>query len=399
MTIPLHRLKAGYYLLTAFGAIASSYYFNYLFFFLRDQYGFGNRENLAVAALHGSIYVVMSWQAGRFAERRGFHTSLKVGFVGLTVCMLVGSLATRAVEHIALLACYTSSVCFLWPAIEALVTEHEPPARLPHMIGLYNCTWSTASAVAYFTGGALYDWLGRGALFGVPGVVFLAELGLVFWLDRLAARVVIPTRVLVADTPHPDPRAYLQPVAPQVFLRLAWLANPFSYVAIYTLLATMPTIAERFGLSPARVGLLCSVWLFGRLAAFVWLWNWTGWHYRFRWLLGGFAILAASFVVILLAPALWMVVVAQVGFGVTCGLMYYSSLFYSMDVGEAKAEHGGLHEAAIGAGIFGGPAVGALSLYAFPGDANAGAVAVSGLLVVGLGALVTIWARARGRRR
>jgi len=36
---------------------------------------------------------------------------------------------------------------------------------------------------------------------------------------------------------------------------------------------------------------------------------------------------------------------------------------YSMDVGETKGEHGGLHEAMIGAGMCLGPAVGALSLY------------------------------------
>ncbi|MCC7008310.1 MAG: MFS transporter [Acidobacteria bacterium] len=394
----LHRLKAGYLALVAAAAIATSYYFNYLFFFLHDRFGFENRENLAVAALHGAIYIVASWQAGRFAERRGFHLSLRIGFTGLLVCMLIGPFVTRAWLEIALLACYSTSVCFLWPAIEALITEHEPPARVPHMVGLYNCTWSTASAVAYFTGGGLYDWLGKGALFGIPAAVFTAQLGATIWLDRQAQHVVVPAAAAPDPTPHPDPRAYRQPVPPAVFLKLGWVANPFSYVAIYTLLATMPSIAERFGLSPARAGLVCSVWLFGRLVAFVALWNWTGWHYRFRFLVGGFATLAVSFVTILLAPAVWMLVVAQITFGLSCGLMYYSSLFYSMDVGEAKAEHGGFHEAAIGVGIFAGPALGSASLYLFPGYARASALAVSGLLGAGLLLLVTIWAMARRER-
>jgi predicted MFS family arabinose efflux permease len=184
-------------------------------------------------------------------------------------------------------------------------------------------------------------------------------------------------------------------VSPATFLRLAWIANPFSYIAIYALLSTMPGLAARFGLSPAEVGLFCSVWLFGRMLAFVWLWHWTGWHYRFRWLGGGFAALTLSFGAILLAPALWVVVVAQGGFGVACGLTYYSSIFYSMDVGEAKGEHGGLHEAALGAGICAGPAVGAASLHLFPAVPNAGAIAVSGLLTAGLVTTVAIWARAR----
>jgi len=399
LTIPLHRLKAGYYALTAIGAVASSYYFNYLFFFLHDRFGFGNRENLAAAALHGGIYIFASWQGGKFAERRGFHTSLKVGYAGLIACMVAGAIAPSAALQIAVLACYSLAVCFIWPAIEALITQHEPPSRVPHIVGVYNCTWSTAAAVAYFSGGGLYDWLGEGALFVIPGVLFAAQLLAVFWLDRAAATVELPPATPLPALPHPEARAFMQPVPPQTFLRLAWLANPFSYVAVYTLLATMPSLGARFGLSPAKVGLLGSVWLFGRLASFIWLWQWTGWHYRFRWLAGGFALLTVSFVAIRLAADLWVVVAAQVIFGVTCGLMYYSSLFYSMDVGEAKAEHGGLHEAAIGAGICAGPAVGAASLQFFPQYPHASAVAVTGLLISGFIAMISIWARARTRTR
>jgi len=397
VTIPLYRLKAWYLVLVAAASIGTSYYFNYLFFYLHDRFEFGNRENLAVAALHGAIYVVASWQAGRFAERRGFRLSVTIAFGGLLTCMLVGAIVTVAWLELVVLACYSICVCFLWPAIAALVTEHEPPGRVPHMVGLYNCTWSTASAVAYFTGGGLYDWLGKGAIFGIPAAIFAADLWLTRWLDRRAQDVIVPAMPLRDTTPHPDPRAYRQPVPPAVFLRLAWAANPFSYVAIYTLVATMPGIAARFGLSPAQAGLVCSVWLFSRLAAFVGLWHWTGWHYRFRFLIGGFVTLALSFITILLAPTVWMLAAAQVTFGLTCGLMYYSSLFYSMDVGAAKAEHGGLHEAAIGLGIFAGPAVGAGSLYLFPAHGRASAVAVSGLLAVGLATLLRIWTR--GRRR
>jgi predicted MFS family arabinose efflux permease len=400
LTTSYGRLKAGYYTLTASGALATSYYFNYLFFFLRDRFGFDNRSNLAVAAVHGAIYVVASWQCGRFAERHGLHTSLKVGFATLVVCLLAGAAAPWVWLHLVVVAVYTVAICFIWPAIEALITHDEPAAHVPHAVGLYNCTWSSAAAVAYFTGGALYDRLGIGALFLIPAAVFAAGFVATRRLERRAAALeALRTQPPPDVLPHPEPRAYTQPVPPATFLRLAWIANPFAYVAIYTLLATMPTIAERFALTPGEMGLLGSVWLFARLAAFVGLWRWTGWHYRFRWLGGGFAVLALSFVAILIGPALWIVVIAEMAFGVAAGLMYYSSLFYSMDVGEAKAEHGGLHEAAIGAGIFLGPFVGAASLQLFPGAAYASAVAVSGMLVVGLTLLVSTWARARQKTR
>jgi len=72
-------------------------------------------------------------------------------------------------------------------------------------------------------------------------------------------------------------------------------------------------------------------------------------------------------------------------------LIYYSSLFYSMDVGETKGEHGGIHEAAIGLGNCVGPAVGGASLYLLPQYPNSGALAVTVLLFCGFGGLLAIW--------
>src|ERR1039457_1458829 len=390
------QLKTGYYSLTALNTLATSYYLNYLFFFLRDHFGFGDRENLWVTALHGFVYVFSAWQCGKFAQRQGFHTSLKLGFLGLTLCMVTGALLNSAVGNLAVLIGYTIVLLFTWPALEALTSEKEPPDRVPHLVGIYNTTWSAAAAVAYFTGGKLYDLLGAGAVFWLPAAIFLGEFLLAIWLSQQAVKVVMP-EIKAAETKphHPEAAAMRQPVSPQTFLKLAWLANPLAYVAVNTLFAVMPGLAQKLNLSPTKVGLFCSVWLFGRLAAFILWWRWTAWHYRFRWLATGFVLLIASFMLILLAPQLWIVVLAQIFFGFAAGLMYYSSLFYSMDVGEEKAENGGLHEAAIGIGICAGAAVGAASLQFFPQHPNAGAYAVSGLLGLGFCTLLAIWGKAR----
>jgi len=175
------------------------------------------------------------------------------------------------------------------------------------------------------------------------------------------------------------------------FLRMAWLANPFAYIAINTLIAVVPGVANRLHLSTMLAGFCCSVWCFARLGAFVGLWFWSGWHYRFGWLLGSFVALIVSFASILTAGNLEVLVLAQVTFGGALGLIYYSSLFYSMNASDTKGEHGDIHEAVIGLGNFAGPAVGAASLYLFPQYANSGTFAVSFLLLCGLGGLVTIW--------
>ena len=175
---------------------------------------------------------------------------------------------------------------------------------------------------------------------------------------------------------------------------MAWIANPFAYVAINSIIPVIPRLAERLQLSPMLAGFVCSVWFFARVAAFVGLWLWPGWHYRFRWLASAYAAMLVCFALILVAPNLWVLVLVQIVFGAAVGLIYYSSLFYSMDVGDTKGEHGGFHEAALGLGIGVGPAVAAGSLCVFPAQPNANTWAVTLLLAGGLAWLMVLrWGR------
>jgi len=166
------------------------------------------------------------------------------------------------------------------------------------------------------------------------------------------------------------------------------LANPFAYVAMSTIIPIIPELAARFGLSTALAGFVASVWMFARLFAFVLLWRWTAWHYRFGWMLVAYVVMVVGFLGLLLGPNLAVVVLAQIAFGLAVGLIYYSSLFYAMDVGgESQGEHGGLHEALIGAGIFGGPAIGSAALLLLPSTPHAGIWAVGCSLLAGLAGL------------
>jgi hypothetical protein len=108
-----------------------------------------------------------------------------------------------------------------------------------------------------------------------------------------------------------------------------------------------------------------------------------------------FGALVLSFATILIVPNFAVLLGAQMFFGLAIGLIYYSSLFYSMDASDVKSAHGGIHEAAIGAGNCLGPAVGAAALQFLPQAVNAGALAVSALLVAGFGGLIGIWLTGR----
>ena len=393
------RHKTVYFVLEGLNALAASLFFNYLFFYMRAHFGFGNKQNLLLTTMHGLLYMSFAAFGGRVGQQRGYFFALRLGFGAMALALALGGWAVAGwgstspkTMHglIAALALWTLGMCFTWPALEAMTSERESRAGLQQMIGVYNLVWASGAALAYFGGGALVTKLGWGALFWVPLAIHLTQLLCLAGLHRQLRRE--------EASPRPEP-ALAQPESPapshsraetSVFLRLAWLANPLAYIAMNALLPVIPQMADQMGLSTMTAGFVCSVWLFSRMGAFLGLWLWNGWHYRFGWLVAAYVGLIVSFAMILLVPSVAAIVVGQVLFGLAVGLLYYSSLFYSMDLGDTKGEHGGLHEAAIGAGIFGGPAIGVAALLLSPGHPHAGVWAVSAVLTAGLGVMVWI---------
>jgi predicted MFS family arabinose efflux permease len=386
------QLKVGYFTLEGLNSFATVFYFYYLYFFMQKVYGFDNKSNLMLAALNGATYALTAWFAGRFAQRYGYFTALKTGFTIMVAALCMGLLSHSAPGHIRSMVLNVIGMSFTWPTLEALVSEGEPRLGLQHMLGIYNVVWAATASIASFSGGAMLEKFGLPSLFYVPIAVHLTQLGLTFFLEsRVRSRQSFSQ--FNQNTRSADPEPVSHPGVPRAkrFLQMAWLANPFAYIAINTLIAVVPGVARRLELSTMAAGFCCSTWCFARLGAFALLWQWTQWHYRFRWLLLSYVGLVGSFAGVVLAPSVAALVLSQLVFGISVGLIYYSSLFYSMDRSDTKGEHGGIHEAAIGLGNCAGPAVGAAALQLLPQHSHSGILAVIALMVCGLGGLVTIW--------
>ena len=388
------RYKFSCFFLEGLASFGLAFYYYYLYFLMRHQFGFGDKGNLALASMLGLIYVVFAWQAGRFAQRRGYFAALKLAFVLMILALIFGAVVHTATGLVLATSLLSVGMCFLWPTLEGLISEEESVATLPRAVGIYNIVWAGTNALACFGGGTLVEKFGYHVIFYVPLAIMVPLFGLTFWLEKHANEIAAAAQGQPIQPRAPDPHRP-SPAKTRAFLRMAWLSNPFAYIAINTLIAVIPGLAERFQLSPMIAGFACSLWCFARFGAFLGLWLWTGWHYRFRWLVTAFAVVVAAFIVILTVPSLIVLLATQICFGAAIGLIYYSSLFYSMDVGETKGEHGGIHEAAIGFGNFVGPGLGAASLYFLPQYPHSGALAVGVLLLCGFGGLLTIWKTAR----
>jgi len=372
-----------FYLIEFINIYAAVYYSNFLFFYLRRTFGFGEVENLLTAAIGGFVYIVAAWQGGKLADRYGGIRILYLGVCVVILSLVLGAIFPAPVTQVTVYCLWTAGICFIWPSLEKLISDGAG-ASLPKMIGIYNVAWASGSAVGYFTAGMLIEKLGMESLFWLPFGLTIVEL------------VLIPCAAILLKK-ESDSECYevSTPLATdatdtKLFLRMAWFANPFSYVAINTVIPLIPSIAEKLDLSTGMAGIVCSIWMFARLAAFVGFWQWTGWHYRFRWLAGSFILMIVCFFGILMSPSVVLLLIAQVGFGLSIGLIYYSSLYYSMNVTENKGANAGVHEAMIGAGLFAGPAFGATALYLVPTMAGIGAWSVGGLLCAGFSGLLLV---------
>jgi len=426
---PRRRLKPVYFILEGLNSFATVQYLYYFYFFTEKAFGFGTKANLAAAAFNGVLTAIGSFFGGRFAQRYGYHKALKLGFFVMMTSLAIGSQLSSPMAHLCVMGTMVLGMCLTWPTLEALVSEGEPKGRLEKMVGMYNVVWAGTAALAYFMGGALLQRFGLRTIFYVPAALQFVQLCLLFWLERAQRRadkaneerLAEPQQPgdfdrssnLAAQAANPDSHSAENPPAwraffrrreehptgaeQKTFVRMAWLANPFAYIAINSLVAIIPTLAGKLGLSAAIAGFTCSMWCFARVGSFLLLWFWPGWHYRFRWLLLAYLSLTVGFISILLSPNLFCLLSAQVLFGAATGLLYYSSLFYSMDCSETKGEHGGIHEAAIGMGNFTGPAVGTVALHFFPHLPHSATFAVTACLLAGFAGLLTIWGKGRHR--
>jgi predicted MFS family arabinose efflux permease len=227
-----------------------------------------------------------------------------------------------------------------------------------------------------------------GTVFLVPAAIHAVQLLFLWRLQNQDANGRSSNEAEAgAGEPVRDPEVRRRAKA---FVRLAWVANPFAYVAMYGFVPIFPQLADKFHLNSAQAGVVFSVWQMSRVGAFFLFWRWTGWHYRYRLLLSSFVAMIGCFFAMLLTQSLLPLLVAQVIFGLAIGLIYYSSLYYAMEAGASEGDQGGIHEAAIGFGIGAGPAVGFGALRLMPGSPNAGTWNIGAALMLGLVAFLIV---------
>jgi hypothetical protein len=210
------------------------------------------------------------------------------------------------------------------------------------------------------------------------GLPWCLGLGSVVNLLALAATLGLPPRPVAHH--QADAHAAMGAEYGALAKASTWLL-PLSYVVSTAIAPLLP-----FRLAAVGVGsdgsVFAGLWMTARFLTFFTMWRTASWHGRWGTLAAGSALLLASFAAILLAPTVVGMVAGLLGFGVGMGLIYYCALYYSLTVGYAAVEAGGLFEALVGVGSCVGPLMGTVGqLLGGPAHASAATLGVTAIIL------------------
>lgn len=342
---------------------------------------------LWMSAFWGFAYVFIALFAGTLSEKWGPRNTLNLSVAGSVLTALLGLISIQFPSVWTLTAImlgYNITSTVVWPAMESAITRSPGRMSLGTRIAGYNLSWGLSNFAAFFTRGPLEGW-SWSTVFWVPAassalaflILFLAPKN-----DQLAKEHADDS----ADAAHELDDPVVRRKA-ELLLKLAWIGNALSYVAIYVLIPVLTKLANVAGYKEiAGAGMITAIWGFTRFAGFIGTWKWKGWHYKLGWLLAGQLALALSFCLLMITHTPMLLISMQILFGLSTALIYSSSLYYAMHVSQGHGGHAGIHEALIGLGTTIGPAVGALS-----GSGELGedalfriGIGVTAVLVVGL---------------
>jgi MFS family permease len=348
-------------------------------------------QRLWLSAAWGFAYIFFSFFGGRVTERFGPRAS-SAWLCGLTVLTSLVGLLALAIPRlwlVPLVMLPLNLTCTMtWPALESGLTRTPAAMPLSKRIAIYNISWGSAGFLGTFTHGVLESW-SYALIFLVPalcaGVAALALSLFAVPAHQIGAQNVPDTAAGEQEIDDPAVRRRAN-----LLLKMAWITNPLSYMAIYVLMPTMTELCHRAGIADlALAAMIGSIWFVVRFACFALAGAWTGWHYKIRWQIGPLLALTAALAAMLLIPNLAVLIAAQILFGASAAILYSASLYYAMHVSSGHGGHAAFHEAVIGIGTTAGPLIGALASTGTPVHAMPRiALAVSALLTAGLAVIV-----------
>ncbi|MEP7050679.1 MAG: MFS transporter [Pseudomonadota bacterium] len=366
-----------------------------IYFFMHDVLGFSQAQNLWVALLVGITYIFGATSSHKLTVRFGERKILLTVLVVLaTAHAALACFPRNSALLVPLFALIVTVQGTMWPIFESYMSAGETPKTLGRALGRYNISWALSVPVSLAVAGPLIAS-------GQPASLFAAA-------AALNALVALSCVTYPAQPSHLDAGHAERPDAQKLgryrsLLAAARFAMLGSYALMYVIAPLMPEIMKSIGFNVAAAARASSLLDVARLAAFIALFTYSGWHGRATPVLLAICALPAGFALVLFGSSVATVVPGELLFGAAAGFLYTAALYYAQVVENASVDAGGAHEALIGLGYAVGPAAGLIGSAIASGAGPGSAAYVHGMsiatLPVVLGStLAALWPLLKSRK-
>jgi MFS family permease len=297
------------------------------------------------------LYVIFSRIFGRLSDRIGRKRVPQIA--ALCFSILYFSMPhCKSLTQLVIMFPFTG-LCLsaFWPPYEAWIAEINDGRPLEKRVRMFNLAWATGVMIGYGISGYIYElsymipfyFAGVGSLFAVTVVT-------------LQTKPVKQSTYVRAqnDNNGSDVQLYLT----KKFLYISWIAIFFTWVTLGVLRYIFPKLISQLQMKPSVFGLLMLIWAGTQVVMFFFLGATKRWHYKFSILFIVQMLGCLGYVIIYLSnsPIFWAL--ALMLFGLQTGMIYFSSIYYSLHGHADKGNKSGWHECILSSGGFIGPFIG-----------------------------------------
>jgi MFS family permease len=360
--------------------------------YARDQLGAEPFVLGCLGTTNTSIYALSCFFLRRLGDRTGSMPLIATSLIVISFLVFPLALFGRSLPaFFAASALFGLSLSFFWPPLLRQLAFLSPGQALWRALGAFNISWALGAAAGSWIGPGVQHQIGEHsgpeAGFNVAVGICLAAALACLPVTAFKAPPVVPA--------GPGMAAGDEPARGRLFLHLGWIANFCVGFAAGGLHYVMVYVGGSLGFSLGVIGLILFAKELGRTLTFAGLRWWSGWHHSLGWLAsvqlaGAAALILAGFV--RSAPVFFALFLV---FGVFCGLGYFSSVYYSLNLRSDEGAKSGLHEAILAAGVALGPVSCGLMGKAFPAWPGAVPFLPGCVILVGLAVELVLHARSR----
>jgi len=314
------------------------------------------------------FYTIFTPLFGRLSDYIGYKHLLLVGYLTYFFSFLALSLSTQLHQLFIFISFVGIAGAMFWPSFEVWTAESKTSKSLTKRVSFFNISWCIGASAGPLLGGILFQVYFR---LPVYFVVFLSLLMSLLILRELVGNKgknslnnsresLLRESLLKEDSPLEEKPSLSSRKALSLYLYIAWIANFASYFCIGTIRYLFPKLSTHLGIQPSILGILLCAMAFFQVLAFYILGKTTRWHYKWILLIFSQFLGILGLTLIFLGNSVAIFLLAFMLIGIEGGMVYFSSIFYSLNNLKSRGQKSGIHEAILGSGILSGSLVGGI---------------------------------------